>query len=336
MSLLNKELMAVAIAAAKGEVATNFSNKDLSDKIREKMVEEFGTSEFNRKVFRKNQTAIFEFVEETIAPIVNDRTQEVFGRFAEYRNLAFGDVNKFFIEDIKTFPIATISTGNGNVLRHRLDNQELTIKMDVVGAGVYEELVRFMAGRTDWAVLTARLAESFIVDINKRITEALYGAMSKLSADWKKNGAFSGEGELKAAVLEIADKVDAAHGNAIIVGTKQALRKLKPEFYSDVQAGERNNVGIFSHVDGYETLELPQFFKAGTEEFGVDNDIIFVLPNANEKIVKVVQSGDYEFLRTENGSETYRTDMQVTHDVITSVGVAVLTGAYYGAVEIAG
>lgn len=334
MTLLNEELKQIAIATAKGEAATKFSNKELSDKIREKMVEEFGTDKLDYRTYRANKAQIFEFIEDTIAPIVNDRTAEVFGQFAEYRNIAFGDQNKFIIEDIRLFPIATISLGNGNVLRKRLDSDELVVEMQTVGAGVYEELVRFLAGRVDWAQLTARLADSFVADINQRIVAALYGSISKLDAVYKKNGAFSGEGELKAAVLDIADHVEAEHGSAVIVGTKAALRKLKPEFYSDAQAGTRNEVGYFGHVDGVSTLALPQFHKAGTDEFGVRNDVIFVLPQGGERMIKVVQDG-YYFAREENGTETYRTDMQVTLDVITRVGVSVVTAAKYGAVEIA-
>lgn len=335
MTLLNEELKQIAIAVAQGEVATNFSNKDLSDKIREKMVEEFGSDKLDYRTYRANKAQIFEFIEDTIAPIVNDRTAEVFGQFAEYRNIAFGDMNKFIIEDIRLFPVATISLGNGNVLRKRLDTDELVVEMQTVGAGVYEELVRFLAGRVDWAQLTARLADSFVADINKRIVAALYGSISKLDSTYKKNGAFSGEGELKKAVLEVADHVEAEHGSAVIVGTKAALRKLKPEFYSDAQAGSRNEVGYFGHVDGVSTLALPQFHKAGTDEFGVKNDVIFVLPQGGERMVKVVQDGLY-IAREENGSEGYRQDMQVSLDVITRVGVAVVTAAKYGAVEISG
>lgn len=335
MTLLNEELKQIAIATAKGEVATNFSNKDLSDKIREKMVEELGTDKLDLRTFRSMDKEFFSFVEETITPIVNDRTAEVFGQFAEYRNIAFGDQNKFIIEDIRLFPVATISLGNSNVLRKRLDTDELVVEMQTIGLGIMEEFTRFLAGRIDWAKLVARLADSFVADINKRIVAALYGSISKLDSTYKKNGAFSGEGELKKAVLEVADHVEAEHGSAVIVGTKAALRKLKPEFYSDAQAGSRNEVGYFGHVDGVSTLALPQFHKAGTDEFGVKNDVIFVLPQGGEKMIKVVQDGYYNaFLQ--NGLENHRADMQMSLDVVSRVGVAVVTAAKYGAVEISG
>lgn len=335
MTLLNQELKQLAIAVAQGEVATNYSNKDLSEKIRAKMVEEFGTDKLDYRTYRENQPQIFAFIEDTIEPIVNNRTQEVFGQFAEYKNLKFGDKNKFIVEDIALFPIATISLGNGNVRRHRLDSDELVVEMHTIGAGVYEELVRFLAGRVDWAKLTARLADSFVAHINQRIVAALYGSLTKLQAPYSKKGAFSGEGELKKAVLEIADHVEAEHGSARIVGTKAALRKLNPEVSSDAQKGFANEVGYFGHVDGVPTLALPQFHKAGTDEFGVKNDVIFILPEGNEKLVKVVQDG-YYYVREQNGSENDRTDMQVSVDVLTRVGVAVVTAAKYGAVEISG
>lgn len=331
MTLLNAELKKVAIAAAQGQAATNYSNKDLSDTIRQKMIEEFGSPDLDFRTYRANKVAIFEFIEDTIAPIVNDRTAEVFGQFAEYKNIAFGDLNKFIVDDIELFPVATISLGNGNVLRQRLDSQELVVPMQTIGAGVYEELVRFLAGRTDWAKLTQRLADSFANDIAQRISEALYNSVDKLNSTYKANVA--SDADIKDALLQIADHVDAANGDAVIVGTKAALRKLKPELHSDAQAGLFNQVGYFGHVDGYETIALPQFHKAGTDEFGVKNDVIFILPNSNEKLVKVIQDGHY-IAREEGGSEGYRTDQQVSFDVITRVGVAVITGAKYGAIEL--
>lgn len=332
MTLLNAELKKVAIAAGRGDATTNFSNNDLSNTIREKMIEEFGTDTLDYRTYRAHKVQLFEFIEDTIAPVVNDRTSEVFGQFAEYKNLAFGDTNKFIVEDIQLFPVATISLGNGNVLRKRLDTDELVVPMHTIGAGVYEELVRFLAGRTDWAKLTTRLADSFINDIAQRIAEALYGSVDKLNSTYKGN--VSGKDEdVKAKVIEIADHVEAANGQAVIVGTKAALRKLKPEVSSDQQKGDKNVSGYFGHVDGYETIALPQFHKAGTDDFGIKNDVIFILPNTDEKLVKVVQDGHY-IVREENGSEGYRTDMQVSFDVITRAGVAVITGAKYGAVEL--
>lgn len=333
MTLLNDELKKIAVAAGRGNATTNFSNADLSNSIREKMIEEFGTDTLDYRTYRAHKYELFAFIEDTIAPVVNERTAEIFGDFAEYKNIAFGDVNKFIIEDIQLFPIATISLGNGNVLRKRLDTDELVVEMHTVGAGVYEELVRFLAGRTDWAKLTARLAESFVNDIAMRIAEALYASVSKLGSTYKANASADDE-TFKQKVLEIADHVEAANGGAVIVGTKAALRKLKPEDSSDMQKGEKNVTGYFGHVDGIQAVAIPQFHKSGTEDFGVRSDVVFILPSTDEKIVKVVQDGLY-VVREENGTEGYRTDLQISLDVITRVGVAVVTGARYGAVELA-
>ncbi|MEJ7218472.1 hypothetical protein [Staphylococcus gallinarum] len=333
MPKFSTELKEVAINAAKGVATTQFSNADLSSAVRNKMIEELGTDKLDYSTYRRRKHDLFEFIEETIAPIVNDRTSEIFGQFAEYKNIAFGDLNKFIIDDIKLFPVATISLGNGNVKRQRLDSQELVVPMHTVGAGVYEELVRFLAGRTDWAKLTARLAESFVNDIAQRIGDALYKSIDSVGSTYKANVSGTNE-ELKEKVLEIADHVEASNGQAVIVGTKAALRKLKPEDTSDLQKGAKNEIGYFGVVDGVEAIALPQFHKAGTDEFGLKNEVIFVLPSSDEKLVKVIQDGQY-IAREEGGSEGYREDMQMSLDVITRVGVAVITAAKYGAVELA-
>ena len=84
MPKFSNELKEVAIQAAHGATTTQFSNKDLSDAVR-KMIEELGSDTLDYSTYRRRKHDLFEFIEETVAPIVNERTAEIFGQFAEYK-----------------------------------------------------------------------------------------------------------------------------------------------------------------------------------------------------------------------------------------------------------
>lgn len=331
MTLLNKEILALASDVAQGQVQ-NYSVKDGSEVIRQAMKERFGADTLSYQAYREHKNELFAFIEQTITPIVNDKTKEVFGQFAEFKNIALGDKEKFHVTDRELFPVNTISLGNGNVTRHRLDADEFEIEMGVISVGTYEELILFMAGRTDWATFIQRAADSIVNDIYKRIAEAFSASVKGLTGVYKAAVASSsGLDTVREKALGVADHVEAANGAAMLVGTKAALRKLKPEFYSDAEAGARNSQGYFGLVDGYQVFQLPQFHKNGSDEFALSDDQILVLP-AFEKLVKVAIGET--IVREANGTENNRQDMQMQHDVITPVGVSVITASKFGVVEL--
>lgn len=331
MTLLNKEILALASDVAQGQVQ-NYSAADGSEVIRQAMKERFGSDKLTHAAYREHKNELFAFIESVITPIVNDRTKDVFGQFAEFKNISLGDKEKFRVTDRELFPVNTISLGNGNVTRHRLDSDEFEIEMGVISVGTYEELILFMAGRTDWPTFIQRAADSIVNDIYKRIAEAFAASVKGLTGVYKASVASSSGLEVvRENALSVADHVEAANGAAMLVGTKAALRKLKPEFYSDAEAGARNAQGYFGLVDGYQVFQLPQFHKNGSDEFALNDDQILVLP-AFEKLVKVALGET--FVREANGSENNRQDMQMQHDVITTVGVSVITASKFGVVEL--
>lgn len=325
------ELKQVAIDTAENKVKGNFSSEDTSDAIRQAMIELFGTDKPTYKEFRRNKIEIFEFIEETITPVMHNRLEQTFYEFAEFKNINYGDENLFKVPDTNLFPVATIAEGAGDIRRKRLDSAEFSVEIGSIAAGIYEELVRFLAGRVDWAAYVQRLADSFAKDLALRISAALYGSFDELGDVYSASNA-GDDAALKAQVLEIAAHVEAEYGEVTILGTKSALARLKPEYSSNEQDGERNRAGYFATVDGYDTLAIPQFHKNGTDEFAIDEKTILILPTLGEKIVKVVIEGN-AIVREANGSEISREDMRVQYDVIQRVGTMVVAPRKYGMVK---
>ncbi len=332
MTLLDNNIVALAKDVAKGNVQ-QYSAKDGSEVIRQAMITRFGTDKLTMQAYRKHKDELFAFIEETITPIVNDRTKEVFGQFAEFKSIALNEENMFHVDDLSLFPVNTISLGNGNVTRHRLDSEDFSIKVEAISVGTYEELVRFLAGQTDWSVFVQRAADSIVNEYFSRIAQAFAASVDGLTGVYKQSiASSSGVDAIREKALEVADHVEADNGQALLVGTKAALRKLKPEYFSDAQAGERNVKGFFGMVDGYQVLELPQFHKALTDEFALNDKQILVLPAAAQKIVKVYLG--QTFVREANGTENNRQDMQMQHDIIQIAGVSVVSAAKFGVIEL--
>ena len=327
----NNDLIQVAIDTAQGTVQGNFSAREGSEAIREAMVEMFGTSKLDYKTFRRHKNDVFEFIEETVTPATHKKLEETFAKFADFRSVPYGDQNKFLVPNTELFPVATIAEGSGNIRRKRLEGSEFTVEVSNVAVGIYEELVRFLAGRVDWAMYVQKLVDSFERDIAQRISSALYGSFDELGESYSASVGADAP-TMKEEVMDIAAHVEAEHGSVVIVGTKSALKKLDPEYYSDGQAGARNQQGYFATIDGYDALAMPQFHKSGTDEFAIDNDSILILPQPDEKIVNVVLEGT-AIVREANGSETSREDLQVQYDVIQRVGVLVINARKYGMVK---
>lgn len=331
MSLI--ELKQVALDAANNKVQGNYSTNDTNEAIRAAMKEVIGSDQITYKQYRRMDTELFEFIEETVTPIVHTKLEELFARFAEVRNIAYGDQNKFLVPNTELFRVATIAEGSGNIRRKRLDSTEFEVELSQIAVGIYEEFNRFLAGRVDWAMYTNRIAQSFARDMAHRVSSALYGSFDDLGSVYAQSVA-SDDAAVKTAVLEVASHVEAENGNVIILGSKAALAKLKPEYYSDAQAGERNQIGYFGMVDGYEVMAIEQFHHNGTDDFAVDNKSLLILPNANEKIVKIVLEGQ-PIIREVSGLDTFREDMQVQFDMIDRAGVMVMAPNKYGMVKFA-
>src|SRR6185312_3684457 len=99
---MNEYNLAVEVAkgVALGKTATDFSIQgDVDKMIRGAFLERLGVEVINYNTYRREQATVFEIIEQTISPIINDRLVETMGRFAEVRNVDWGDSLEFQIEN---------------------------------------------------------------------------------------------------------------------------------------------------------------------------------------------------------------------------------------------
>lgn len=317
------ELQKLALDLAKGQV-TNYSKSEADNVLRKAFLESIGTDEIDFDTYRQNKYKIFQILQETISPIINDRLEEVMGRFAEVRNIGWGDSQVFDVENPELFEVSVVADGTANLRAQRIDNGKMTVDTANYGIKIYDEFYRFLAGRIDWGQLVDKVAKSYERKIAESVNAAIYGSYNSIDAPFKYSGTFS-EDEL----LRVLQAVEALYGAAMVVGTKAALAKIKPDYVGDADKARYNAIGHIGVFRGYETVALAQSFKPQSTEFNLSNTDLLILPSTSEKIVKIVVEGNAIIFDEQNTQG----DMSIEHTFIKKAGVGLSLTDKFGIVR---
>jgi len=310
MGFNKKEYVDLAINAYYG-TNTKFSKDEMNDALRNKLIEVLGTDKINRKTLRRDGDLVFEILEESIGTITERRIEEEFSPFAEYNNVGWGDTKVFTLENPDLFEVALVADGNGNLLRQRLENGEITVKTYMRGVKIYENIYRLLAGRVDFVKMANKVIDSYMNEIY-RIPDA-----------YKVTGSFS-----SATFNEKVEHVEAANNaSAMVIGTKTALNKVTGTYISDNMRDEFNSKGYFTSVDGTPMFRIKQVHTPGTDNFAINENFLMILPTGGEKIVKIVEEGDSII----EERKMQGMDLGSEYMFLRKSGVAVVTGSKIGA-----
>jgi len=330
---MSNRIVKLAINLAKGKVE-NFSADQSNEVLRKAFADlmEFSLEGTNgvidRKTFRKHKVDIFEILEVVINETLQEGLRSQFDGFAEYRNLAWGDENLFKTPANNNFRVALVSDGNGAIRRQRLrDGQEFSVSLDTYAIKIGEDFHRFLAGRVEWAELMGGIAESFRRDLTQRIYQAVMSSYGKYNSTYHKATNLTED-----SLVELAMHIQARTGEKVVVyGTKLALRKLAPSKITEAMNNERNKLGFYGEIAGIELREIEQSHKYGTDEFAIDNDMILVLPQNHDKMVKVINEGDAIIQDQAGGTSA---DMMQEYFIANRFGVAVITSKVFGFIKL--
>ena len=318
------ETTKLALDLSKGQVSGNFSKSEADAVLRAAFLEEIGTDKIDFNTYRENKYKIFRLIQETIAPIINDRLEEVMGRFAEVRNVGFGDTPVFDIENAELFDVAVVADGNANLRRQRLDNGKLNVDVTTYGIKIYDEFYRFLAGRVDWGRMVDKVAQSFERKLAESVNAAIFGSYNNIEAAFKYTGTFSEE-----ELLRVLQAVEAQYGSAMVLGTKAALAKIKPDYVGEQDKARYNAIGHIGVFRGYDTVALTQSFKPNSTEFNLSNTDLLILPSTSDKIVKIVVEGNAIVEDMQN----LQGDMSIEHYYIQKAGVGLSLTNKFGIVR---
>ena len=156
---------------------------------------------------------------------------------------------------------------------------------------IYEELNRVLSGRVDFNHFINKVAASFSNQLLEDINAVWMGATAEQMGGityFPAAGAYD-EDEL----MELIAHVEAAASGkpATIVGTRKALRNLKPAMDSDGFKNDMYNQGYVGKFYGTPVVCLPQRHKIGSTEFTMSDDFLTIIAG-DQKPIKCVREGN--------------------------------------------
>ncbi|MFA5557906.1 MAG: hypothetical protein WDA59_00395 [Methanofastidiosum sp.] len=303
----------------------NYTQEDATKALREEFCKICGMENPDRKALRRHSAQIFEIIEETLDVLVGRKIEAAFRDNAEYRNVAWGDSPRFILKNPKLFKVAIVSDGTQNLRRQRLDDGSLTVTAYNRGIKIYEEFYRFLAGRIDWPALVNKVADSYVNEIYTQVYSAIYNGYTDLSSTYAKTGAFN-----DSTMRTLIEHVEAANNaNAAIYGTKNALGRVETAQISEAQKDVYASQGYYGSFYGTPMRKIQQSHTNGTETFAVNENFLIVLPEGDERIVKIVDEGESIILETSSGSIENQ-DLSLEYTFLRKSGIGVVTAAKWG------
>ena len=150
-----KNLIKLVLDSRANRVAGNYSVDDSMEVLRQALIDaNNGSDKLDYRAIRDGKcNGLFAVVEEIINKTVMEGLPEStpLFQFVEWRNLKEGDTNVFEIRDNGVFIVADIAYGTQGLRRQRiLGGEEITVKTQLKGIKIYEELRRILAGRVDF------------------------------------------------------------------------------------------------------------------------------------------------------------------------------------------
>lgn len=276
--------------------------------------------------YQENKHKIFRLISEVLTVKVNELTQESFAAFCEVRDYALGDKVEFTVKNTDLFKVSNIADGKNSTRRQRLLGKKVPTVAYKMAVAIYEEFDRFLAGRIDWKEMVDRAAASFQHEIAMQISGAVQSAYTTTHENLKVSANYS-DAELRKLIA----KVKGATGQEVVIyGTPNALGNVEGAA-ALATAEDKRNFGYTKIFDGSQLLELPQVYNVETNEFGVKDNLLLVLP-VGEKLVKLGFEG--QLMTVENTDGAARDDEQIEFFMQRKMHLGVLVASRFGAYEI--
>ena len=289
-----------------------------------------------RKAIRRNQALVFDIIEETVQSLLvtgwgNDPFMM---KYVDQRNLALGDKNEFYAEDDSVLSVMKVAGNHHDIIRQRLAGGSVkSIETYWVAIKIYAEFERVVMGLEDWAKFITKVYEAYDRYIKNTIYKTMIDYATALTGTFKKTGSITAEN-----LNALCDLVSTATGMPVmIMGTRVALAKVidlqNSSYISDAMKNERYRTGLLGMWEGKELVEIPQVFEKGkVGEYKIDNTIIWIMPVADEKFIKVVNEGDTQLMTV--ADKDANMDMTYEYELQTKLGCGVMLSGAFGCYDI--
>lgn len=293
------DIVRLAVDAYHG-APTKYSVGESMDVLRKAMIEaNGGNTTLDYKAIRDGKcNGLFTLVEEILARTIVEGFQgdEYFNALVDFRNVALGDKNEFFVEDSNLFVVSDAADGTQGIRRQRLGGTTKTsIPTTFKVVKIYEELNRVLSGQVDFNKFIQKVSESF----RKKLLDDIYALWSTATDD-----DFGGTKYFPAAgsydedeLLDVIAHVEAAAGGktATIIGSKKAVRNLAPSIQGAESKSDLYNMGYYGKFYGTPVVVTPQRHKVGSTDFVFDDNVLTIIAG-DDKPIKCVYEGQSTIL----------------------------------------
>lgn len=330
------------------ELGRNMSKSEVNDTIREICFEELGITEkstekqLKRALNSDKALALNEVIEEVIETKIQYGLSEddFYNKYVEIRNLADGDRNEFYVEDDVILTVSKMGTSHHDISMQRLGyGQTYSLPTDMYGIKVGTDLRLFLTGRKDWNAFVDATAKAYLNKIQTLIAAEFATGVNLIPVPSN----LTGTGALtpdtptvpgtKGAFDAIIEKVESANNcPAVVMGTKTALKNLNNICDVDwLSLGQKDafaNTGIIGMYEGTELYAIPQKFADKTLTTPiVNNGILWIMPQIDDKFIKLVDGGEVELTINEVGGT--KDDLQ-SYELQRRIGIGTLMSRYHG------
>jgi hypothetical protein len=284
------------------------------------------------KAFAKTSVReeVFALVSEVLDVIVPNTVLTDFYRLAETRNIAWGDSLKFTIPNPSLFVVSKVSNGVRQNEPQRLYEADMVLLPETRMITIEEDFYRIIAGKVDWGMLIARVAQSLETQISIDVYNAIFNTYGALDTNLKE-ASFT-----QTTFVKLAARVEALNrGTKVyVMGTKAALAGVIPsDNYFKFPLGEEyNKLGHLGNYMGIDLLEIPQKIAPNTLTFGIDDNTLYFFSMGLDKPVKIGFEG--ETLVNQVTDFAGNADLTYNYTISKRYDVKVATSARYGIMKV--
>lgn len=324
------EIVRLGVDTYKNRITGNFSKNDSLEALKQAFIDlNGGSTKLDYRALRRNGAEMFEIIEEILEKTVLEGLSDdnFFTNFVEYRNIALGDQNSFYVPDNTMLVVSEIADGTTSIRRQRLDvGTNVSITTSWKGIKIYEHLSRLLSGRIDFNQLIDALEKAFKLKINDDTYTAFTGAFAGLPTGFTSSGSFDED-----ALLDIVDHIEAATGKqAIIAGTRKALRKVTTAVVAESAKEDVYAMGYYGQFNGVPMARIKQVHSVGTYTFKLSENDLYIT-TGDAKPVKFVTEGEARIL---SGDAMNNVDLTQDYFFANRYGTGVVITDLFGKYEI--
>lgn len=324
------KLIELGKAAATGSIPTEFSAQDVNETLREEL------KAFNNYAYyRANKNVLFQLIEEIANVVVPKRVIEVFGSFAEVKNVAPGEKIVFKqrtgVSRGKRF--VTVASEYATYRTFNLDSKEITMSPRVYAGAAILELGDFLTGRVDMSELMDIIIEGLTDSIYREVQRALKASIDAPERPAANKASVSG---FDATHFDKILNAVAAYGDSVSIYCTRAFASKMyniPGWSATPTSAMQDlndirEMGYIGRYKGADVVLLEQSFEDETNTTKVvDDAFVYLIPSGKDKPVKIgIEGGTLiDEVRLQDGS----TEIQAQH----MFDIAVVSHNYWGIYE---